>query len=396
MRILCTCHPTDGHFHPLRPLAHALESAGHDVAFATAREFSAQVERAGFVTLHAGMDAEHARTEAMLRFPDAASLPPEERCRFGATMFTAVAAPAMARDLASIVAAWEPDVVLHDGSEFAAPLVATQAGIPYANHSFGPLRPLEVSNLAADIIATLWENWGLEPQPWGGMFRYLYLDICPPTLQSPEGRDIAVAHLLRSFTTSGYPEGGFPDWLSSLPVLPTVYVTLGTVFNRDLRVFATILEGLRDEPLNVIVTVGNDNDTASLGPQPENVHVERYIDQSLLLPHVDIVVTHGGSGSMLGALAHGLPLLVVPQGADQFLNSDRCVAAGVARRLLPFDLQPNSVRSNVGILLEEPEYQEHSRRLQEEIEQMPGPEKGVELLERLARERKPLTRAGLV
>ena len=141
--------------------------------------------------------------------------------------------------------------------------------------------------LAADIIARLWENWGLEPQPWGGMFRYLYLDICPPTLQVPRG-----------------------------------------------------------------------------------------------------------TGQ--GALAHGLPLLVARQGADQFLNADRCVAAGVARRLLPFDLQPNSVRSNVGILLEEPEYQEHSRRLQEETEQMPGPEKGVELLERLARERKPLTRAGLV
>ena len=72
-----------------------------------------------------------------------------------------------------------------------------------------------------------------------------------------------------------------------------------------------------------------------LGPQPSNVHVHQYIPQELLLPHCAAVVTHGGAGSTLGALAFGLPLLVVPQGADHFYNADRVVAAGAAVQLMP-------------------------------------------------------------
>jgi len=65
-------------------------------------------------------------------------------------------------------------------------------------------------------------------------------------------------------------------------------------------VFQTVLEALREEPLNIIATVGSRNDPADLGAQPENVHVERYIPQSQLLPHCDLLISHAGSGATLG------------------------------------------------------------------------------------------------
>ena len=124
--------------------------------------------------------------------------------------------------------------------------------------------------------------------------------------------------------------GSAPDWLSHLPDKPTVYFTLGTIFNQESGdLFDRVLAGLRELPATVIVTVGRSLDPERFGPQPDNVHIERYIPQSLLLPHCDLVVNHGGSGSVIGALAHGLPLVVLPMGADQLPNAQRCEQLGV-------------------------------------------------------------------
>ncbi|MDQ2827139.1 MAG: hypothetical protein M3Y04_09310 [Actinomycetota bacterium] len=184
-----------------------------------------------------------------------------------------------------------------------------------------------------------------------------------------------------------------PEWVRRLPPdRPVVYVSLGTVFNAKARdVFAAVLEGLRDEPLTAILTIGTDNDPADFGPQPDHVHIERFIPQSLLLPFCDAVVNQGGT-AILPILAHGLPLLVLPQGANQFHNAAACIAAGVGRRLLPGEVSPEAVRRDVRALLDEPALREAARRVQGELAAMPGPERGVALLEQLAVERRPLTR----
>ena len=114
-------------------------------------------------------------------------------------------------------------------------------------------------------------------------------------------------------TVETQPPATHLPWLDVLRGLPIVYITLGTVYNRNLDVFRALLDGLRDEALNIVVTVGKQNDPAVFGPQPSNIHVHQYIPQELLLPRCAVVVTHGGAGSTLGALAFGLPLLIVPQ-----------------------------------------------------------------------------------
>ena len=60
-----------------------------------------------------------------------------------------------------------------------------------------------------------------------------------------------------------------PDWLAALPDRPLVYLTLGTVFNRDLAVFATVLDGLRDEPVSLVVTVGAEQRPGGFGPSTD-------------------------------------------------------------------------------------------------------------------------------
>ena len=162
---------------------------------------------------------------------------------------------------------------------------------------------------------------GLVPHRLAGLYQHLYLDICPPSMQITAINDLeAVQPLGRADITSA---PGDLAWIDELADRPIVYVTLGTIYNRDASIFQTILAGLVDHDVSVVVTVGRDNDPAMLGPQPANVVVRRFVPQAALLPRCSMVVTHGGAGSVLGALSFGLPLLVVPQSADQFYNAER-------------------------------------------------------------------------
>ena len=188
-------------------------------------------------------------------------------------------------------------------------------------------------------------------------------------------------------------EGGLPatrlEWLDALPGRPIVYITLGTVYNRDLGVFRALLDGLRDEPLDLVVTVGTQNDPALLGPQPSNIHVHQYIPQEQLLPHCAAVVTHGGAGSTLGALAFGLPLLIVPQGADHFYNAERVVSAGAAVQLPSARLTADSAREAVRRLLHDGTFRRAAQQIRTELDAMPDPHQAVQTLEKLvARERR--------
>jgi UDP:flavonoid glycosyltransferase YjiC (YdhE family) len=395
VRVLCTCLPGHGHFNPMLALAQALARAGHDVAFATAADFCPHIERTGFAAFPAGMPLAQQMEEARRRYPDQDRLAAMERFeQFVPRMLAGVAAPARADDLRPIVSDWKPDVLVHDETEFAGPVVAQAAGIPWADQSVGILRPLAMTRLAGETLAPLAQRFGVDVGPFGGMFRYLYLDVAPPTLQSPAIADIAVAHPVQNAIIEPGAEGhALPDWVDQLPPeRPVVYVSLGTVFNARARgVFAAVLEALRPEPVSAILTIGPNNDPADFGLQPDHIFIERFIPQSLLLPYCDAVVNQGGT-AILPILAHGLPLLVLPQGANQFHNAQACVNAGVGRRLLPDEVGPEAVQREVRTLLHEPELRKAAEQVQRELAAMPGPDRGVALLERLAAERRPLVR----
>jgi UDP:flavonoid glycosyltransferase YjiC (YdhE family) len=95
-------------------------------------------------------------------------------------------------------------------------------------------------------------------------------------------------------------------------------------------------------------------------------------------------VHHGGSGTMLGALAHGLPQLLIPQGADQFINAQALAPTGAALSLLPEQISPDAVAAALRELLDEQSFRDAARRIAAEIDAMPAPAKVVAELERLA------------
>jgi len=384
VKVLFTCVVGHGHFNPMVPLAHALQVAGHRVAFATDPSFCVYVREAGFEAHPAGLDQPDALARFLASTPGWRELPPEDRQPIQYSgMFGRVRAPAMLRDLVPLVAAWQPDLLVHDAGEMAGAIAAEAAGIGHVEHSFGILRSALARSLATEAIQPIATELGVRNPGVGGSRGELYLDICPPGIQDPGISDVPNVQPLRPLGSDGPTNAALLGWLAGLPPRPTVYVTMGTVFNNAGDVFRAVLEGLREEALNVIVTVGPSGDPADLGPQPENVHVERYIPQSQVLPVCDLFVSHGGSGALLGALSAGVPMLALPQGADQFINAERVVETGFGLRLMPSELSPEAVGRAARRLIDDEQFREVARAQQAAIAEMPDPSDVIPVLQAL-------------
>ena len=380
MRILFSCVGGDGHFIPLVPLARAFADSGHDVAFATAPSQRSRAESAGFAFHAAGIEPAERLVRSEPQRAEIFQAPPDERRRLiYPLLFGSIDAPAKLGELRAFADTWAPDLIVYDSCDLAAPLVAAERDLPSVHHTFGRMVPPAIIAGAAAETEPLWRAAGLPPEPYSGMFRGIFLDIAPPSFQTetvPDG--VRVEHM-RSASLDAPPGERAPDWLAQLPDRPTVYVTLGTVHNA-LSVFRLLLDAFADVDCNVIATIGRGHDPAELVPLPGNAYVERYVSQALVLPHADVVVSHGGSGSTLGALAYGLPILFVPQFADQFENAAQVQSLGAGVRLLPDDLTTGTARSALDRLLGDASFRERAQEVAREIAAMPEPSELVPVL----------------
>lgn len=287
---------------------------------------------------------------------------------------------------------WQPDIVVCDEADFGVVVAVERLGLPYATVQSTASGSVVPSGVVAEQANQLRVEHGLPPDPGLEMLRrYLVLVPFPPGFRDPGSPLPPTAHVLRHVSPDRPLGDSAPPWLAARSDSDLVYVTLGTIFNQESGdLFERIVQGVRDLPVDVVATVGRALDPEVLGPQPPNVHVERYIPQAQLLPHCRLVVSHGGSGSVIGALAHGLPMVVIPIGADQPRNAQRCRDLHVARVLHALEATPDSVRAATSDVLADPTYRLSAEGMRDEIAALPGPDHAVTLLERLATERQPL------
>jgi UDP:flavonoid glycosyltransferase YjiC (YdhE family) len=391
MRILFTFAGGSGHFEPLVPIARAAEAAGHIVAFAGQHAMVPAIEAAGFTAFAiAGATLSSVPERLPLLKLD---LEREERdLREG---FATRLARARVAAVLGLCAAWRPDLLVCDEVDFGAAIAAERLGLPYATVLVIAAGSFVRSQVVGEPLNRLRAEHGLPPDPDLAMLsRYLVLSPFPPSYRDPAFPLPATAHSLRPLALGAAPNDSVPPEMLHLNGAPTVYFTLGTVFNVESGdLFERVLAGLRDLPINVIATVGREIDPAEFGQQPARIQIAQYIPQSAVLPHCAAVVSHGGSGSVIGALAHGLPSVLIPMGADQPLNAARCADLGVARVLDAVEATPETVREAVSTILADPSYRQAAERIRDEIAALPEPAHAVALLERLAAEKRPLLSA---
>ncbi|MDF2979057.1 MAG: putative glycosyltransferase [Actinomycetospora sp.] len=352
MRILFTSYPLFGHVNPMLPLAVAARRAGHEVAFATGADMTAPVEGRGLTTWAVGPT--HADAVA------------------GSRPWFAGTAEKRAADLVPRATEWGPDLVVSDEFELAGAVTAAVVGARHVVHGLGVMIPAPLWAMlqidpALDELHRLYDT-GLDAV---STRQATYLEAWPPSVRPGGERIWPRARPLRP--VAGEPTAGerLPQALDALPHDRTVHLTLGTLFHRTPGLLETAIAGLRDLPANLVVTSGPGTDPAWFGPQPPHVLIAPYLPHTLLLPSCSLVVSQGGAGIVLGALAHGLPQLVLPQGADQFVNAEVCTAAGAALAIPADEFTPAAVAAAAQRLLAEPSFTVAAAGVRAEIEAMP-------------------------
>jgi UDP:flavonoid glycosyltransferase YjiC (YdhE family) len=381
LRVLFTFAGGSGHAEPLVPIARAVQAAGHSVAFAGRHSAVAPLETHGFTLFpdQAAMSGGPATITPLLE------VDMEREYRTLRDAYADRFARAAIRRLLELSVDWEPDIVVCDEVDFGSMIAAERLGLPHATVLVTAAGSFVRPDVVAEPLDALRAEHRLPPDPGLAMLaRDLVLSPFPPSFREPAFPLPPDTLSIRPSAVDPAATGVTMPWVPHEADVQTVYFTLGTVFNRESGdLFARVLAGLRELPINVVVTVGRHVDRDVVGPQPENVHVERYIPQSALLPHCDLVVNHGGSGSVIDSLAHGVPLVVLPMGADQPLNAARCVQLGVGMVLDALRATPRSVGEAVTAVLDDRNYRVAAERIRNEIAALPGPDAAVTHLERL-------------
>jgi UDP:flavonoid glycosyltransferase YjiC (YdhE family) len=386
MRALFSSTRGAGHFNPLVPFARALGRAGHEVLFSGPPDLAASVEAAGFRFSPFEPPADEQLGPVWARVPE---LPPEEANEVVVSeIFGRLNSTAALPRLRETCEEWRPDVVVRDPNEYGSAIAAELHGIPHARVAIGLSSTEELGlGIAAGAVDAIRSAEGLPPDPAADVLRESpYLSVFPATLD--EG-DQPHTHRFRDPAWNA-PSGDLPDWWPGREDEPLVYVTFGSVaggFPQALPAYAVALQAVAELPVRVLLTVGRDLDLAALPGAPGNVRIERWVPQQDVLGHAAAAVVHGGSGSTLGAIAAGVPLVVVPLFADQPQNARRVaeVGAGLAvepnRQDVPATIEP--LRDALRAVLDDPSYGERARALADELGAEPPVDEAVPLLERL-------------
>lgn len=385
MKVLFAAVPAHGHTYPLVPLAVAFQSLGADVLFAVGSQFEGRLPVPTVLGAEPGWRFVDGHREALGDGPR--GRPPDED--FARRLFVDVTSPHVLEPTCAVAEEWRPDLVVVEQTNVAGLVAAGRIAAPTALFSVVGWGPRWDGVYEAVLDRWGDQLWGADGSPVTAVSDLgdVYLEAHPAFLREARtgSEDVAFgsqppfpALELAPQAWSG-PGPPVPGWLSKdrLPGdRPRVLLTLGTIFGRTDRLLAVAQE-VAAAGCEVLAVTGSpgagggvDVDLALDHP---SVHVESFIDQVSVLRHVDLVVHHGGSGTVIGALEQGLPQAVVPQGADQFWNGNRLLERGAARVVLP-GAAPGAVRDAVAALVrpDAPE-REAARRLRAELDGLPHP-----------------------
>jgi len=307
-----------GHLNPLAPFLTAARRRGEEVLVVAPPEMREMVEGLGLPFFPGAQPPE----EEVAPIRELLPVVPRQEASILASreLFGRLATRAMLPKMDEAFAEYRPDVVLRDPCEYSSAIVASRREIRVAQVAIS-LAELEAAAIAAAAPALGEQQEGLAEDLLGAPYLSRF-----PTSLDPSTFPVTVRFREAGASTLS----PLPDWWNGSDA-PLVYLTFGTVLGHmsiALEVYRAALEAMRGLEARVLLTVGRKLDPSGLGQVPSNVHVEQWVDQARVMGEADVVVCHGGSGTVLGALAAGVPLVMVPLFADQFDNARRIAATG--------------------------------------------------------------------
>ena len=380
--MLLTTTAGSGHFGPMIPFATAWQAAGHEIAVAAPASFREPVERAGF-DFRPFADAPQEQLDAVFSTLHAVSVE-EGNIRVVRDVFATIDASAALPDVNELISEWRPDIVVRESCEFAAYVAAERHEVPQLRigAGFASFEETMVAHCETTLNA-LRQSVGLEPDPG---LRRLQASLRLTTLPASADDATGVASQRFSERPGDAPQA-LTDWWNGAAD-PLVYVSFGTVaagLGMFPDLYLAAAGALADVPARVLMTTGGSADPAALGTLPPHVHVERWCDESQVLPQTSVIVSHGGFGTLLRVLAAGVPMVAVPLFGDQGYNARRIQETGIGLALGGGPAAIGELGETVKRILGDPAFGAAARRVVQEISSQPDVSTSADLLFRATR-----------
>ena len=371
MRVLFVASPLVGHVLPLVPLAQAFRDAGHDVVLATAGDGVGAARSAGVEPrdVAPGFDLRSTFLRPALRHPVLTAR--EVRGRAGTALvghlFAAVFEK-MADGVVALADEWHPDLVVHEPLGASGSLAAARRRVPVVtvDASLFDARQLLGGTLAK--VGPVARRHGVTefPEP-----AEMLVTAPPSVVQATPGR------LMRYVPVSG--DRPAPDDLNERGERPRIIVPrspAGGGPGADALVGASVAAAAGRDVEVVLVRPGR---RVARRPLPPNVRAVDWLPFPTVFAAADGVVHHGGAGTLLTALAAGLPQLVVPGAGDRRVHAELVAARGAglaipAKKITGDDLER---------LVSDPGLATAAREVAAEMAAMPAPGELVPVLESL-------------
>lgn len=380
MRILFSSTRGAGHAQPLFPYAHALLRRGHDVRVAAPQSVGSVLQKEGLAHAQFDHPGDEVLGKVWARFRGLSS--DEINAIATREIFAGLNARAALPKLQETILTWRPDLIVRESAEFAAAVAADEAGIRHvrvAVHN-GRVEELFIS-MATESVDVLRRDSGLAPDHGAGLRGEPSFTSFPASLdgltsgagQRAPYRVSRPRDMTRATTTR-------PAWAPKNG-RPFVYITFGTIAGTSdgpPTVYRAALDAVAGLPVTALLTTGPAVDAGALGAIPGNVTVEAWVPQGDVLPYATALVCHGGSGTVLGGLAAGVPMVVAPRFADQPQNARAIdeLGAGIA----VFDPDFSKLRSALQRVLSDPNMRAAAGRIAAEMAAMPSMDAAVDTL----------------
>ncbi|MFI5490175.1 macrolide family glycosyltransferase [Micromonospora echinaurantiaca] len=377
-----------GHVNPTLPVVAELVSRGHSVTYHAPPGYAEQIAATGARVLSYSGD------DVPLSGPPTPVTVMEQLARTAVRVL-----PAVLADLRGA----RPDLIVHDSLCPWGPVAARELDVPAASSftTFAFNRQVPSPTRASwELLAAA----AARPRPVGGYLRSRwelrrrYDTAALPLVDLANIRQpLNLVYTSRAFHPGADsfdqsyrfvgPSVGARPVDSSFPLDrlrdPVLYASLGTVFKADPQLLRNLATALAPLGGTVVISTGQ-TDPDALGTLPANVIAHRSVPQPEVLARAALFITHGGVNSVNEALYAGVPMLVVPQGADQSLVASRVVELDAGLSVRTEDVNAEVVRALAQRLLDEPRFRAAADTLRAAQRAAGGYSRAADELERYA------------
>jgi len=418
-RYLFAPMPFTGHVNPGLPIARELVRRGHDVRWYSTPRFKRSIEAIGarYVPYRNAMQLDEEHLDVFKDRPAEGIA----QLRYDVKNIFVEFVRGALRDLEVELRREPADVIVGDNAAAVTEAVHQKLGIAWAVYGITALGmssrdtapfglALPPSSTKFGRLRNRFLNWvvdrvsfreannhnermrhdlGLPPLD-SGLFDFsvkadLYLQASTPSFDYPRTDLPKNVHYIGATIPQPPSDWQPPSWWGDLHSRKVVLVTQGTINNDFDQLIRPAIRALAEESVLVIVTTGSKPvEEIAIDPLPSNVRVERFVPYAQLMPHVDLLLTNGGYGSIQIALAHGVPVVAIGKTEDKAEIANRVEWSGVGVGMkvrIPAETQ---IHDAVIRVLTTPTYAARAEAMRYELSGLDAANSGADLLEELA------------